>query len=144
MVANISSDNLPPHPRDKLIDDDGNLTSVWNDWLTSLRDQTLGKNVVSEKLILRSGDQMSVPSELLLVEANTAGEITLGNPQIKPGFNGQFITIQGTSATNEIKLTDGTGLSLESALEFVLGLDSVIKFHYDSTQQKWIEESRRA
>lgn len=71
----------------------------------------------------------------------SGGAVTVtANPQIAAGsLVGQRLTLISESATNTVKIQDGTGLSLNGA--WVGGLSSVINLVWDGSN--WVEESRR-
>jgi hypothetical protein len=64
------------------------------------------------------------------------------NPQIVDGYNGQKITILGSSDVNTLTLDDSNGLQLAGAAQCVLGAGDSITFTYSSTLDLWIEISR--
>jgi len=72
---------------------------------------------------------------------NTASAIDISaNPQIVDGFDGQTITIVGSSDTNTLTLDDGNGLSLSG--QWVGGIDDSITLVYNATRDLWIEKGR--
>ena len=62
------------------------------------------------------------------------------NPQIADGYDGQEITIIGSSDTNTLTLDDGDGLILSG--QCVLGVGDAITLTYNKTFDYWIEISR--
>lgn len=71
---------------------------------------------------------------------NTASAIDISaNPQIVDGYDGQEITIVGSSDTNTLTLDNGNGLALKSA-QVVLGVSDSITLVYNATLDLWIEK----
>lgn len=138
----VTTDNLPPHPVENIAKTNGEIHEQWNNWLITLRDQVLGKNNVSSDQTLDVNASISVTSSIIRAKSS-GGSITLGNPQILPGFDGQIINVEGLDNTDKIILTDGTGLSLENGLSFELKRNSKIDFDYNAAQKIWIERNRR-
>jgi hypothetical protein len=64
------------------------------------------------------------------------------NPQFADGFDGQKITIIGSSDSDTLTLDDGTGLQLAGGVQFVLGLGDSIVFVYIAALDLWVEISR--
>lgn len=62
------------------------------------------------------------------------------NPQIVDGYDGQIITIIGSSDTNTLTLDDGTGLLLSA--QCVLGAGDTITLVYITALSGWVEVSR--
>lgn len=74
-----------------------------------------------------------------IVPVSAAGAITLtSNPNIAAGVTGQLLTLEGTSDTNTITLTDGNGIKINCCM--VLGLYDQITFQYNGSY--WIELNR--
>lgn len=72
---------------------------------------------------------------------NTASAIDISaNPQIADGWDGQEITIVGSSDTNTLTLDDGTGLALSG--QWVGGVGDAITLTYNATLDLWVEKNR--
>lgn len=63
------------------------------------------------------------------------------NPQIAAGSTGQIITIQGSHATQTLKLDDGNGLKLSMGISFTLNDGDLIQLLYDGSD--WREMFRQ-
>lgn len=79
-------------------------------------------------------------SKNILFTGTVAVDITK-NPQIAPGFDGEEITIIGTSDSRTLTLDDGNGLQLLGT-RFILGSGDVITLLYIQTMGLWVEKSR--
>jgi len=77
--------------------------------------------------------------ENILYTGSSAIDIT-ANPQIAPGYNGQRITIVGSSDTNTLTLDDGSGLLLSG--QCVLGVGDAITLIFNKAFNYWIEVSK--
>lgn len=75
----------------------------------------------------------------MLYTGSSAIDIT-ANPQIAPGYNGQRITIVGSSDTNTLTLDDGSGLLLSG--QCVLGVGDAITLIFNKAFNYWIEVSK--
>jgi len=138
-----TTENIPPVPKlDEISGDNSKVTEKWHSWFNSLRDQSLGKNRVSDIQQLSVSDIISPLSENIRIES-TGGAITLtSNPQIYAWFDGKIIDIEGMSDTNTVELVNGNGLSLTA--NFTLKNNSIIRLHYSKSKNLWIEHYRRA
>ncbi len=61
------------------------------------------------------------------------------NPQIASGADGQLVILQGMSNANTVFFENGTGLRLQEAVSFTLGLADVLTLMYDSSVGSWTE-----
>lgn len=82
---------------------------------------------------------LGLARELQFVKSNSGAVTVTANPQIDAGTEvGQELILQGTSDTDTLTISDGTGLSLNGAC--VLKANSRIQLVWDSTV--WGEVSR--
>lgn len=74
--------------------------------------------------------------------AGSGGPVTVSaSPQVAAGTtNGQLLTLVGTSATNTVKLSDGTGLALNGP--WTGALSSALTLEWDNGASLWREISR--
>ena len=69
-----------------------------------------------------------------------ATDLTGNNPQIVNGYDGQIITIFGSSNTNTLTLNDGDGLLLNA--DWVGGAGDSITLGYSAQLTYWFEIGR--
>ena len=86
-----------------------------------------------------TGITKAMQSRYIYYNEAAATDIT-ANPQIADGYDGQIITILGSSDVNTLTLDDGTGLALTA--QCVLGAEDAITLIYDSINDIWREVSR--
>lgn len=71
------------------------------------------------------------------------GAVTVtNNPQIVAGADKDRLTIRGTSNTNTVKFSNGTGLSLAGGLAAVLAEGDTLGLVYNYSTSVWTETSR--
>jgi len=75
----------------------------------------------------------------LLYEKLIAIDLVGCNPQIKPGENGQLITIIASSDTYTITFHNGNGIKLKSGSTLVLGYCASATFMYSTTLGLWVQ-----
>lgn len=72
--------------------------------------------------------------------AGSGGPVDItANPQIADGTDGQVIVFQGDSDTNTVKFDNGTGISLNSGANCVLGQGDTLILQYDSGDDTWYQ-----
>ena len=84
---------------------------------------------------------ITVTKAIMKVKSN-AGIVTLSDPQVAYGTDGQLVVLKGLSNTDAITFIDGNGLSLTDGLSFTLGNKDTLTLIYDSGDSEWIEVSR--
>jgi len=135
-----TTDNLPPIGRDtSFVTANGKLTAEAHNWLTASRDQSLGKNRVSDAQTLGALEQVSPLSENVRVQS-TGGSVTLNsNPQILSGYDGQLLRLEGLSDTDSVKIKNGNGVFLPGGVDIELKNNIMIVLHYNAQKVLWIE-----
>lgn len=99
-----------------------------------------GKRIRSTGTVVAgNGITTGMLSDILYFNTASAIDIT-ANPQIVDGYNGQILTIIGSSDTDTLTLDDGTGLSLSG--QCVLGVGDAITLIYSSLLDSWVETTR--
>jgi hypothetical protein len=68
--------------------------------------------------------------------------VSLGNPQIAPGYPGQLLTLQGTADLLKVTLVNGNGLRTNRGQPFTMGNFDTIQFIYDDSSGTWVEIHR--
>ena len=119
----------------------------WGKWFNSVRNGVVyGKRPpVTQNITATEGIKVLVVYKDLIIriQGASAGTIDITvNPQISKGFDGQFITIEGMSNTNKVKLDNGSGLQLTNSASITLEIGDLIKLHYTESRNLWIEDYR--
>lgn len=106
-------------------------------------------NVVSmQRQSLTRNDQWLAPNATInpvssyLRVRGDALPVTLGTPQIGPGYPGQLLTLQGTANLLSVTLRNGDGLRTSREQPFTLGEFDTIQFIYDDASEVWVEIHR--
>lgn len=85
---------------------------------------------------ISSGSTLS-PDYDYYILASDGGSISLGNPQLSGGFNGQEITLVGSSDTNYITVQGGNGITLDGPID--LKGNIAIRLVYLTSLATWVE-----
>jgi len=109
-------------------------TAVWKSTLD--QNESLS---VSAPQTPSAGNTVTVDKAVMLL-SSAGGEVTLGDPQLTAGNNGQHVIIVGTSNTDYTKLTNGTGLVLKG--DALLKEGNVLELIYLSSLSGWVETNR--
>ncbi len=88
-------------------------------------------------IVAETGITTAMLSSTMLYNGSSAIDIT-ANPQIVDGYDGQEITIVGSSDTNKLTLDDGNGLHLNA--QCVLGLGDLITLRYIQAIDLWCQK----
>lgn len=80
--------------------------------------------------------------KIIRVAGNSGNIDITADPQIAAGTDGQIIIIQGTHDTDTVQFDTGTGLKLNAAGSFTVGLGDTLQLLYDSGESLWVEISR--
>jgi len=118
--------------------------STWSSSAPSSSAPTVVSTFASPSSVTAVGGVTFTSTNALTVNyiAGSGGAVTVtASPQIAAGtVNGQMLTLVGTSATNTVKIQDGTGLALNGP--WVGALSSVINLEWDNGASVWRETSR--
>lgn len=112
---------------------------------TGLRNRFLTGDFISVgfhntgNVVAGTGITSAMLNDYMLYTGSSAIDIS-ANPQVAAGYDGQKITIVGSSDTNTLTLDDGTGLILSG--QCVLGVGDAITLVYNKTFSYWVEITR--
>lgn len=112
---------------------------------TGLRNRFLTGDFISVgfqntgNIVAGTGITSAMLNDYMLYTGSSAIDIS-ANPQVAAGYDGQKITIVGSSDTNTLTLDDGNGLIL--AGQCILGVGDAITLVYNKSFNFWIENSR--
>ncbi|MCE2928930.1 MAG: hypothetical protein LW817_04790, partial [Candidatus Caenarcaniphilales bacterium] len=94
---------------------------------------------------ISSGSGVNAIANTILRVQGNGGPVTISaNPQITTTSinDGQILIIKGTSDTNTVTITNGSGVSLSDGLAFTLGQRDTITLYYDAVDNLWTEINR--
>ena len=83
-------------------------------------------------------------SMVVKVAGNGGAVVITASPQIAAGTDNQIIMLEGTSNSNTVTISNGTGLSLDNGVNFTLGNKMIITLKYSVANSVWEEVSRSA
>lgn len=134
---------IGPFPKDKIIQDGGDLVRTWNVWMNKLQNFVNYGQPPSKNTDVVAADGIKVTSSNMRIQSTTAGAITVtANPQITPGYDGQELRLEGVDNVKTVTITNGNGLVLTGGASFTLGNNDVISLQFNKAKGLWIEDHR--
>lgn len=134
---------LAPMPDDKVIHELGAFSRPWNVWFNNAKNLINFGEPPSKNTDITAAVGIQLLSPKMRIQSVTAGAIIItADPQISPGYDGQEITIQGLDNVKTVQIADGTGIKLIGASPFIFDQYAIMKFHFNKSDNLWIEISR--
>jgi len=134
---------LGPFPKEKISEDDGNITRTWNVWMNKVQNHTNFGQPPSPNTDVTATEGIKLTSHNMRIQSVTAGAITItANPQITPGYDGQELRLEGLDNVKTVTITNGNGLDLTGGASFTIGNNDVINLHYNKAKDLWTEDHR--
>jgi hypothetical protein len=137
---------IEQHPQAASLTNNNKTSVHYKEWFNKVKDHVNEGEAPEGTQEISASTGVLIPSpvtNLTIRLEGSGGAVDISaNPQIVHGFDGQRITLEGTSATNTVKLDDGDGLKLAGGASFTIGEYDVISFHFNVNKSLWIENSR--
>ena len=134
---------LGPYPKDPMHNEQGNLINSWSGWINNLQNLVDFGEPPSKETSITAAGGINITNPTMRIISETGGNITITkNPQISKGHDNQVVTLEGLDNVATITMNDGNGIVLKGASPIVISKNVVIQFHFNLSQNVWIENFR--